>query len=244
MSIAAIVLAGALLAGFVSGLTGTGTGLVALGLWLQVIDPVLAAPLVVICSVIAQIQSLITVRPPFDIARLWPFLLGGVAGIPIGVLALEHIETETFRAAVGLFLICYCGFTLLSRRLPVIEGGGRPADGAVGFAGGILGGAAGLSGALPTVWCNLKGWGKAEQRAVYQPFNLTILSLTLVSYAVSGVLTEEVSRLTLICLPGTVLGVGLGVKAYGRVDDRQFRLIVLWLLLASGGVLTATNLLR
>ena len=58
-----------------------------------------------------------------------------------------------------------------------------------------------------------------------------------------GVLTAEVGRLTLICLPGTVLGVWLGVKAYGRVDDRQFRRIVLWLLLASGGVLTATNLL-
>ena len=52
-------------------------------------------------------------------------------------------------------------------------------------------------------------------------------------------LLERLSRIR----PGTVLGVWLGVKAYGRVDDRQFRLIVLWLLLASGGVLTVTNLL-
>ena len=196
-----------------------------------------------ICSVIAQLQSLITVRPPVNLARLWPFLLGGIAGVPIGVAALDRIETETFRAAVGLFLIGYCAVTLLSRRLPIVDRGGRPADGAVGFAGGILGGAAGLSGALPTVWCGLKGWGKAEQRAIYQPFNLAILTWALVSYAVGGVLTEEVGRLTLICLPGTVLGVWLGVKAYGRVDDRQFRLIVLWLLLASGSVLAVANLL-
>ena len=243
MSIVVIVFAGALLAGFVNGLAGFGTGLVALGLWLHVIDPLLAAPLVVVCSVIAQLLSLLTVRPPFSLARLWPFLVGGVAGVPIGVMALAHIETQTFRAAVGLFLVCYCAFTLLSRRLPVIDAGGRPADGAVGFAGGILGGAAGLSGVLPTVWCGLKGWGKAEQRAVYQPFNLTILSFALVSYAASGVLTADVGRLVLISLPGTVLGVWLGVKAYGRVDDRQFRRIVLWLLLTSGGVLIATNLL-
>ncbi len=242
MSIALTVLAGALLAGFVSGLTGFGTGLVALGLWLHVLDPLLAAPLVVICSVIAQLQSLLTIRPPCDPARLWPFLLGGLAGVPIGVLALDHIGTETFRAAVGIFLVGYCGFVLLSRRLPMIDVGGRPADGAVGFAGGILGGAAGLSGALPTVWCGLKGWGKAAQRAVYQPFNLTILGWALIAHAWSGVLTAEVGRLTLICLPGTLLGVWLGVKVYGRVDDRQFRRLVLWLLLASGSVLVATNL--
>lgn len=243
MTIALTVLAGALLGGFVSGLTGFGTGLVALGLWLHVLDPLLAAPLVAACSVIAQTQALITIRPRFVFSRIWPFLLGGLLGVPAGTLALAHIETETFRVAVGIFLIGYCSFTLLSRRLPVIDVGGRPADGAVGLVGGFLGGAAGLSGALVTVWCGLKGWGKAEQRAVYQPFNLTILTWVLVSYGWNGVLTEEVGRLTLICLPGTLLGVWLGVRAYGRLDDRQFRRIVLWLLLASGGVLTITNLM-
>jgi len=243
MSLSLFLLAGALLAGFVNGLAGFGTGLVALGLWLHVVDPVLASPLVVICSVAAQLLSLVSVRPTFNLARLWPFLLAGVLGVPVGVMALNHIETETFRSALGVFLVVYCAAMLASRRLPVFDRGGRPADGAVGFVGGILGGAAGLSGALPTIWCGLKGWGKTEQRAVYQPFNLSILSWALIAQAQQGFITAEVGRLTLICLPGTVAGVWLGVKAFGRVDDRQFRLIILWLLLASGGVLTVTNLL-
>lgn len=243
MSLALFLLAGALLAGFVNGLAGFGTGLVALGLWLHVVDPVLASPLVVICSVAAQLLSLLSIRPVLDLSRLWPFLLGGVLGVPIGVMALDHIDTGNFRAGVGVFLVAYCAFTLASRRLPVFGRGGRTADGAVGVAGGILGGAAGLSGALPTVWCGLKGWGKTEQRAVYQPFNLSILVWALVAQAQQGYITAEVGRLALICLPGTVLGVWLGVRAFGRVDDRQFRLIILWLLLASGGVLTVTNLL-
>ena len=243
MSIALIVLAGALLAGFVNGLAGFGTGLVALGLWLHVIDPILAAPLVVICSVAAQMLSLFSIKPALNLHRLWPFLLGGILGVPIGVMALDRIEVGSFRIFVGTFLFIYCAAMLASRRLPVVDRGGRPADGAVGFAGGILGGAAGLSGVLPTVWCGLKGWGKTEQRAVYQPFNLAVLSWALAAQAQQGFITAEVGRLTLICLPGTVLGVWLGVKAFGRVDDRQFRLIILWLLLASGSVLTVTNLL-
>ena len=62
--------AGALAAGFVSGLAGFGTGLVALGFWLHVIDPLLAAPLVVICSVVAQAQSILVVRRGIRPARL------------------------------------------------------------------------------------------------------------------------------------------------------------------------------
>ena len=42
----------------------------------------------------------------------------------------------------------------------------------------------GLSGALPTIWCGLKGWGKDAQRAVFQPFNLAVLSFALLVQAI------------------------------------------------------------
>jgi len=49
----AIVVAGALVAGFVNGLTGTGYALMALGFWLQAMSPLTAAPLVAMAAVIA-----------------------------------------------------------------------------------------------------------------------------------------------------------------------------------------------
>ena len=98
-------------------------------------------------------------------------------------------------------------------------------------------------GPLPTVWCGLRGWAKDAQRGVYQPYNLAILGFALAVYAVEGVVTAKVMELTLICLPATLLGVWLGLKGYGRVNDRQFRSIVLWLLLGSGLVLTVSNVL-
>ena len=48
-----------------------------------------------------------------------------------------------------------------------------------GFAGGVLGSVAGLSGALPTIWSSLHGWNKYEQRALLQPFNVIILGIVL-----------------------------------------------------------------
>lgn len=242
MTLFLIILAGALLAGFVHGLVGFGTGLVVLGIWLHVIEPATAAPLVVICSVVSSLQSLHVVRRGIDFRRLWPFVLFGLLGVPLGVAALDSIGATTLRLSVGLFLILYSTAFLMLGKLPVIRGGGRAADGLVGFGGGILGGATGLSGPLPTVWCGLRGWNKDEQRAVLQPFNMIILGWALIAYAYQGVLTEEIGWLALGALPGTVLGVWLGLKTYGHVDDRQFRRIVLWLLLASGFVLTISNL--
>ncbi len=240
--LALIVAVGAGLGGFVTGLAGFGTGLVALGVWLHVLDPLLAAPLVVICSVIGHLQSIWGLRGRLDWSRLWPFLAGGLPGIPLGVLLLGLLDPQVFRGLVGLFLLAYAGTMLLLRKLPVLHFGGRPMDAAVGLGGGVLGGFAGLSGPLPTIWCGLKGWTKDEQRSVFQGFNLSILSLSLVSQALGGVVTGEVLLLGLVCLPATLLGAWLGHRTYGRIDDRQFRRLVLWLLLASGAALTVSNL--
>lgn len=115
-------------------------------------------------------------------------------------------------------------------------------DGLIGFGGGTLGGVAGLSGPLPTIWCSMRGWSADAQRGVYQPFNLAILATALFVHFAQGILTEQVWGFALACLPATILGAYLGVRMYGRVNERQFRILVLLLLLASGIVLTVTNL--
>ncbi len=106
MELTLIIGAGALVAGFVSGLSGFGTGLVALGFWLHAIEPILAAPLVVICSVAGQLQATATLRRGIRIARLWPFLAGGLLGVPLGVAVLGAVgssaEVASFRSPRAL----------------------------------------------------------------------------------------------------------------------------------------------
>ena len=64
--------------------------------------------------------------------------------------------------------------------------GGRIADGAAGFAGGVLGGMASLSGPVPVTWVQLRNWTRNEQRGVNQPFNMTVLTAALASAADRG----------------------------------------------------------
>ena len=114
-------------------------------------------------------------------------------------------------------------------------------DALVGLGGGVLGGFAAIPGPLTTVWCGLRGWSKDEQRAVYQPFNQTIILLALAGYASQGMLTQEVGLLAFYCVPASLLGMAFGMAGYKRIGEMQFQKLILWLLLASGVMLIILN---
>lgn len=237
-----MILAGALAGGFVSGLAGFGTGLVALGVWLMVVEPAMAATLVVLCSVVAHLLTIRSVWQAVDRARIWPMLAAGLAGVPVGTLLLGQLDPQAFRLGIGVLLLGFSGFMLLGRYRPRLRWGGRGADAVVGFCGGVLGGLAGLSGPLPTIWATLRGWGKDERRGVFQAFNFTVLAAALAWHAASGLITRDFAALALVALPGTLLGTWLGALAYRRLSDQHFHEVVLGLLALSGISLVASSL--
>lgn len=234
----AVVLAGALIAGFTTGFAGFGTGLVSAGFWFHALPAPYVPPLVALASVAGQLVGLMAVRHAFAWQRAAPFLAGGVIGVPIGVAVLAWASPGLLRLSVGAFLVAYAVFQLAGlAKLSVGAWGGRPADGTIGLGGGILGGFAGLSGVLPLVWLQLRGGPSAQQRAVYQPFNLIVLTLASLGMVASGQITSVVWVIAALCLPFTLLGAWLGTKAYIGVSEATFRKAVTVLLLISGAIL-------
>jgi uncharacterized membrane protein YfcA len=238
----AIVVAGALVAGFVNGLTGTGYALMALGFWLQAMSPLTAAPLVAICSVVGHLQALRQIWMGVRWPRLWPFLVAGLLGVPLGTALLDHVRGQPLKLGVGVLLIFYSAWMGFVRRPPIVTGGGRIADAAAGFAGGVMGGMASLSGPVPTIWVQLRGWNKNEQRGVNQPFNMAVLAAALLAAAVAGLLDRTFWVWAIITVPTSLVGARLGLLLYGRVNDAGFRYLVLILLGLSGITLIASSL--
>jgi uncharacterized membrane protein YfcA len=230
----ALLLFGALAGGFVSGLAGFGTALMALGIWLYVLPPSLAVPLVLICSVSSQISTLPTMWKVLDFKLAAPFVIGGLAGMPIGALLVAQAEPQIFKLSVGVMLLVFPAALFFVRKPMAFAFGGRPADAAVGFAGGILGGLAGLSGPLPTLWASVRGWTKDQRRGVFQIFNGSVLGAALLLQIVSGFVKTEVFWLALLALPGTLIGAWIGARTYRALSDRNFYDIVLGLLFLSG----------
>lgn len=238
----AVVLAGALTAGFITGFSGFGTALVASAFWYFALPAQMVPPLVALLAVAAQIVGLVTVRAAFLWGRAGPFLLGGALGVPVGVVLLGLASPQALRGVVGVALVAYAAWQLSGWLRPAIGGwGGRPADGAVGFCGGLLGGFAGLSGPLPIIWLQLRGGPSLEQRAVYQPFNVVILTLAGLSMAAAGLIDAALLTIAAACVPLSLAGAWLGVRLYARVGDALFRRVVLGLLLASGVALMAQS---
>ena len=237
-----VLFLGALAGGFVSGLAGFGTALMALGIWLYVLPPSVAVPLVLICSIVAQTSTLPSFWRSIDFSLVWPFLIGGLVGVPLGILLIAHADPHVFKLSFGVLLLIFPAVLYLNRKPMAVCFGGRLADGIVGFAGGILGGLAGLSGPIPILWANLRGWGKDERRGVFQTFNWTVLSASLVLQAGTGLVTTEVLWLGLLALPATLFGAWLGTRTYHALSDQNFRDVVLGLLFLSGVALVWSSL--
>ena len=219
-------------ASLVNGIAGFAFGLIASAIWLHAITPTQSAALIAAYAVIIQSVTLWRFRHAIRFTRLMPFLVGGVLGIPLGVLVLRWASPAHMRVLVGAALVLFSLYSLLRPKLPQIQGG-VAGDGAIGVASGFLSGSTGLAGIPVVVWSTLQGWSRDEQRAVMPVAGLVFI-MTLVWFGANGMLTTDTGRLFLWGLPALLLGTWIGLNLYGRLNEATFRTIVLVLLLLSG----------
>jgi uncharacterized protein len=230
----ALFLTSTFLAALVAGLAGFAFGLVAAAAWLHMFTPAQTAILIVAFGLIVQGAAVWKLRHALQWARLWPFLLGGALGVPIGVMILTWVAPGTMRIAIAAVLILYSLHALLRPPTRPMKRGGTSADVGVGVLNGILGGATGLAGIIVTMWCGLRGWPKDVQRTVFQPTGVAVFVMSAVWLGARGEVDRTTLWLFVLGLPALLAGTWLGLKLYGRLDEAGFRRVVLLLLLGSG----------
>ena len=233
---------GAALAGLVQGISGFAFAMVAMSVWVWGVEPRLAAAMAVAGGLLGQCVGLFTVRRGLQPAVLLPFVAGALLGVPVGVWALPRLDPAWFKLLLGLFLVLCCPPMLLVGRLPRVSAGGRWADALVGLLGGVMGGIAGFSGVLPSLWVTLRGWDKDLQRGVIQNFSLAALAATLVAYIASGALTLQMATKFAVVAPAMLLPALLGARIYRGLSPLAFRRVVLLLLSAAGLAMLAAGL--
>jgi len=230
----ALFAAGTFAAAFVTGLAGFAFGIVAAAVWLHFLAPAQAAALIVAFGLIVQGVSVWKLRRAIKWPRLMPFLVGGVIGVPIGAELLRWTAPGNLRIAVGAILVLFSLWNLFRPSLASMARAGVTADGAVGVVNGVIGGATGLAGIAAVIWCSLRGWPPAEQRAVFQPSGVAVFAMTGLWMGGTGMIGSATLALFLIGLPALAVGTWAGLKLFGKLDDAAFRRVVLVLLLISG----------
>jgi uncharacterized membrane protein YfcA len=237
-----LFLAAALAGAITTGLAGFAFGLVVSGVWLHIITPLQTTTLIVFYGLLVQSYGIWKMRHAFDWRHVLPLILGGVVGVPIGVALLAYANPDYLRSGVGLLLIAY-SVNGLARPAVKPVSASVPAELAIGVVNGLLGGMTGLSGVFVTVWCSMRGWTKDLQRAVYQPVIFAAAVITAGSLAAGGHVDAPAIALFLTGLPVLLIGLWIGMRLYGHLDEVAFRRTILVLLLISGLVLVVPELL-
>ncbi len=219
-----------------AGLAGFAFSAIAGAMLFHWLAPVEAVPLLLACSITTQLFSISKLWRTMQWRQCLPYLIGGFAGIPFGAKLLEGFSPHLFAMGFGVFLVCYSSYMLLRPHV-VYNGGGRLGEIAAGFAGGITGGATAFPGAIPTIWCNIRGMSKLEQRGIVQPFILLMQIATLVYFSKLGILASATWTTYLWCVPFVTAGTWLGLHLFDRIDDSRFRQVILSFLLLSGATL-------
>ena len=230
----------AFIGGFASGLAGFAMGFIVAGIWLHIITPIQTTALIAGYGLCTQGYGVWKLRHALNWRNVAPFIIGGVVGVPIGTMLLRYADPAYLRGGVGVLLVIYGVYGLTQPKFKPLQTG-PTADGGVGFLNGILCGLTGFPGFIITIWCQLRGWAKDAQRAVFQPVILAAFVMTAISLGVTGAVTVEMLKLYLLGLPALLAGLWAGFKLYGKLDDAAFRKLILLLLLAAGLALIAAQ---
>ena len=212
-----------------------------MSLWAWTLEPQLAAALAVFGGLTGQIIQAVTVRRGFNLARLLPFVAGGLCGLPLGIYILPRLDVALFKGLLGLLLVVLCPLMFFAARLPRITRGGPPGDALAGVAGGVMSGLGGFSGVVPTLWCTVRGFEKDAARAVIQNFNLAMLAITFTTYVATGIATPAMLPLFAIVAPAMLIPSLLGARVYLGISETAFRKVLLGLLTASGVAMLAAS---
>ena len=224
------------LGGFISGVAGFAFSAVAGAIILHFYPPTFAVPLMMASALTAQLYSLVKLRNSMEWRQSTSLIIGGLMGIPLGLHALRSVDAHSFRIGFGVFLSMYAAYMLFWPSTVTFKDiGGTITNTAIGFASGVVGGLTAFPGALPTMWCDLRGLPKDTKRGVTQPFIATMQFVGFVLVLLHGDLlsTDLFSKLAW-SMPALMVGTVLGLVTFGRVNDLMFRRIVLLLLLVSG----------
>jgi uncharacterized protein len=223
----------AFVGGFVSGFSGFAMGLVVSGVWLHIITPMQTATLIAGYGLLTQGYGIFNLRRALDPHKTWPLALGAVIGIPIGVGFLAYLNPGHVRFGVGVLLVAYTIYSLMRPVFAPIRIA-VPADIAIGISNGLLGGLTGLGGIISTISCQLRGWPKDVQRAVFQPVLFVAFVVISISQGFAGSITTDTLTLYVLGVPFMVAGLWSGFRLFGKINDETFRKTVLVLLLFAG----------
>jgi uncharacterized membrane protein YfcA len=229
----------AFLAALVMSVTGFGFALTMAPLLTLAWDVKQAVAATVVLSLMTVLPNLLQVREHVQPGRVLIMLFGYLLGLPLGVLLLERLDSDSLKVFVAATVLVASVIAYVSPALRITRNI-RPLGLVAGAASGALGPSTSMNG--PPVVLYLLGLDSHVER-----FRGTILAyffpagvLTITALAIAGRITSDTLLVAAVAIPALVLGTLGGYQLRQRLDHDRFRGLVLGVLIVSSGAVVVS----
>lgn len=226
------------LGGIAQRTTGIGFALVATPLLVLVLGPLDSIVIVNLCAALSASLVTVQVWRAIEWRRYLPLAIGGLIGIPFGVLTAIAVDRAILQCIVGAVMISALVTPLVFRDLKVgVES--RAVSLGSGVVAGYLNAVAGVGGPALTAYALVSRWDYERFRATVQPIFVTIGFGSLVAKLVLGGETYEAPGLLLFAVMAvfTVVGITVGGVVARHLPIRVARVLVIVIASAGAGVI-------
>jgi uncharacterized membrane protein YfcA len=236
----ALTVAFILFAGFLLQSTiGFGSALVTMPLLGALLGVRTATAIVGILSVVSSLIITLVDRRHIDLRQSWRLTVASFLGVPIGLLLLRMVPEGLILKGLGIVLIAYGLFSLLSSRLRL---GLRLADQRdyrwlawpMGFAAGVLGGAYNTNGPPLVVFGVLNRWPPQQFRATLQSIFFTSGIIIAFGQWAAGLWTTQALTLAALAAPALPFAILLGRWLNQRIPQAVFTQVLYVFLIVLG----------
>ena len=223
----------------IKGLSGFGSGLLAIPLLALFLPITMIVPLLGLLSYSGTIMQSMHLRKEVVWRDMLPLIPFSLMGIAIAVWLLVNVNEIILTRVLGIFVLIYAVYSLLPRA--DYQGGRKWAIVAGGF-GGMVGALFGTGGPFYVLYLNMRRLDKGAFRATIAMIFLVDGGARILGYAISGLYTVQVLGMLFMLLPVLFLGMYAGHSLHLKIEQKQFNQIISLLLMISGGMLLYKSL--
>jgi uncharacterized membrane protein YfcA len=221
---------------FIRGITGFGSGLIAIPLLAHFLPLTFVVPMVLVLDFTASIVLSRHTRLQVRWDEIRPLLPTSIMGMLVGVTLLVNLPREPLLTGLALFVIFFGMrylFNLHSEK-PISHWWSLP----TGFSGGLIGAMFGTGGPPYVVYFSHRLHDKTQLRGTLSGLFMLDGALRVITFLAIGLLMQpNMLSSLLMALPLMGIGLYLGNRVHLGITRRQQLAIIGVLLLGSGGSL-------
>jgi uncharacterized protein len=191
---------------------------------------------VLLALVLWRVRQHLHVRPLAGMA------LGGLAAVPLGVLALRAADPTLLRLTIGAVILLLGLLILFNVQIPLARH--RLAGPLFGFLASLSITSLSIGGPLAAIYVMAQQWPPPVMRAALAFFFLSTYILAFALYAVVGLVDRDTLANVGLLVPGLLAGFGLASVIVSRINERMFRYAALAVIITGSVVLLGRELLR